>query len=486
MVLNNEQSPQALPTVQRAADLLKPVATAPNAAFAARRAYIEVLGRLGYEQLRAIKTQDGLATLQLAMREADALGARDLTHIDMSAEYAQSAGFQIEALVTLGRGEEARRIGADAGAVAQKVLALRPGYLQALRAESLIAANLGSLAVNDMREEDAITLLKNGEEASRALVQRDPGNTIAISNLGVDLRLEADAQWAAGHARESNKKYLEATEVYKDSERAGASFILNLMNARASLEIRQADVGDMEGARSTQAESVQSMEILHHGKPVGYFVLSSGECLLAYGPMGVALLNTDPPTTRRLGRDCIGRMKSLTPHGSTEEFFKNASIFYTADLVGQAEYLLGDYTSAERTLREGMEARKNWPTTNNGDRREQAEVSTWLAMALARQGRAADAESVIAPVVKLHRELAAQNHDDQWQHLELAAALYAQALTDRTHRAALLSEAAMLVARVPAEMRELRSLHQLRDRIRDEQRAPAVAMTHGTPDRGAG
>jgi hypothetical protein len=133
-----------------------------------------------------------------------------------------------------------------------------------------------------------------------------------------------------------------------------------------------------------------------------------------------------------------------------------------------------------------MEARKHWPTTNNGDRREQAEVSTWLAMALARQGRTAEAESVIAAVVKLHRGLAAQNHDDAWQRMELAAALYAQSLTDKPHRAALLDEAATLVARVPAEMRDLRSVRMWRDRIHNEQRAPAVAMTYATPDRGAG
>jgi tetratricopeptide (TPR) repeat protein len=486
MVLNNEQSPQALPTVQRAADLLKPLATAPNASFVVRRAYIEVLGRLGYEQLRAFNTQVGLATLQLAMQEADALGAKDLTHIDMSAEYAQSAGFRIEALGTLGRGDEARRVGADASAVAAKVLAIRPGYLLALRAQNLIASNLGALSINQMRNEDALVFLKIGEQASRTLARLDPGNTIALSNLGVDLRVQADALWSMGRLRESNKYFIEADEVYKDTEHAGASFILSLMNARGTLQQRQADVGDAEGLRSTQAKSEQSMQLLRRTQPTGSFVLASGECLIGFGPAEVALLKDDFATSRRLGRDCISRMRAMTPHGSTQEFFRNAGIFYSADLVGQAEYLLGDYAAAERTLREGMEARKNWPTATNGDRREEAEVSTWLAMALARQGRGADAQSVIAPIVKLHRDLATQNHDDAWQRVELAAALYAQALADKPHRAALLNEAALLVARVPAEMRDLRSVRQWRDRIHNEQRAPAVAMTRVALGRGAG
>ena len=205
MVLNNEQSPEALPTAQRAADILRPIVTAPHASLAARRANLEVLQRLGYEQLRAFKTEDGLATLQRAMREADALGARDLnlTHIDAAAQYAEAGGWQVEALLTLGRSADAQRVGADAGAVAEKVLALRPGYLLALRAQSLIASNLTGLAIDDMRLADAIMLIKRGEEASRSLAKFDPGNMIAFSNTAVDLRLHGDASWLAGRAHES-------------------------------------------------------------------------------------------------------------------------------------------------------------------------------------------------------------------------------------------------------------------------------------------
>jgi len=49
-ILSNQQSPQALPTAERAAALLKPVAEAPKASVAARRAYVEVLTGLGFEQ----------------------------------------------------------------------------------------------------------------------------------------------------------------------------------------------------------------------------------------------------------------------------------------------------------------------------------------------------------------------------------------------------------------------------------------------------
>src|SRR5450631_136708 len=231
MVLTNEQSPEALPTAQRAADILRPVATAPHASLAARRANLEVLQRLGYEQLRAFKTEDGLATLQRAMRDADALGARNLTHVDAAAQYAEAGGWAVEALVTLGRSAEAQRVGADAGAVAEKVLELRPGYLLALRAQSLIASNPTGLAIDEMRDADAMALGSRAEESSRSLAKLDPGNLIAVSNAAVDLRLHGDASWLAGRAHESLELFASATDIYSRAENSGASFVTEIGRA---------------------------------------------------------------------------------------------------------------------------------------------------------------------------------------------------------------------------------------------------------------
>jgi hypothetical protein len=487
-VFNNEQNPQALPTAERAAAILKPLAEAPRASVAARRAYVEILGRLGFEQLRVNKQDDGLATLKHEQNIEVALGARDLSEIDMAAAYAEAAGWQVEALGELGRGAEAQRVGADGNAIAAKVLERRPGYLRALRAQQLISANLGFLAIDEMRDQDAVALARVGEENSRNLAKLDPGNTIATANLAVDMRLHADASWLAGQAHEAIQTYLASELVHRKSEQAGASFVMDGMNVRTTLASRQAELGDTEGARTSQARSAADAAGLHKTEPAGSAVIVFGDCLYKYGEASVALLRADPATTRRLGRECIARGTALVPHGGNEEFFRNATIFYTADITGQAEYMLGDYAAAERTLREGMDARNHWPTRNNGDRREQAEVSTYLAMAIAREGRPAEAASVIAPVVKLHRALAARNHDDAWQRVELAAALFAEALAEKPRRTALLNEASALVARVPLEMRDLRSIHVWRDRIRAEQRgaAPSAALEPAASERGPG
>ena len=90
-------------------------------------------------------------------------------------------------------------------------------------------------------------------------------------------------------------------------------------------------------------------------------------------------------------------------------------------------------------------------------------------MALAKQGKLAESLDAIAPVVKLQRELAARNHGDVWQPTELAAALYAQALADAPHRAALLKEAAALLDAAPPALRPLHEIRQWRDRVHQAQ-----------------
>jgi len=92
-----------------------------------------------------------------------------------------------------------------------------------------------------------------------------------------------------------------------------------------------------------------------------------------------------------------------------------------------------------------------------------------------RNGHAGEAASTIAPVVKFERELAARNHGDRWQPVELAEALYVQALTVPARRAALLHEAAGLIDGLVPEVRSTHDVRQLRAWILEAQRMTAAA-----------
>ena len=87
-------------------------------------------------------------------------------------------------------------------------------------------------------------------------------------------------------------------------------------------------------------------------------------------------------------------------------------------------------------------------------------------MAQAGQGRMSEAARTIGPVLRFYRELAAKNHGDQWLPLELAGALYAEALSDPKTGAANLREAARLIDGLSRELQSTHDVRQWRERIR--------------------
>ena len=486
-IMANQGDPDALPTSQRAVDLLKPVAEAPNASAAARRAQVNVLFFLGYLQAQnQTMNEEAVATLQQSMQLAAQLGGRDLSDIDMAADYAECGTWRITALIAMGRGKEAREVAADSGAIAEKVLVLRPGHRIALHALEVMQSALTELAMSELRPVEALTLGRRGESTAQTLVTLDPKNTISYNNLAAVRMDLGEASWAAGQPHESLEYYQKAIADMAHAETAGAEFVLNQLFPLSIIAGRQADLGDSAAAESSLSSAAKFVAALHKSEAPGSALPLFGECNLHVGQEAGALWRGDLAATRRIGAEIVPQVQGITPQGGFQEFYKFACIFYPDRLKGEAEYLAGDYPAAEKSLNEALEARKHWPMSTDDTRREQVEVSTILALALAGERRNDEARQAIEPIVKFHRELAARNHGDQQQHVELARTLYAQALIEPAKRAALLREAASLLDSVPAQMRALHSVQLWRERVRAAMHEPAANLAPAVLFRGAG
>ena len=486
-ILANQQSPDALPTGQRAVELLKPIVSKPDASVAARRAYVEILFFLGYlQQQDQTMSEQAASTLRESMNLAAQLGGRDLTDLGIAAEYAECATWLSAALISLGRGQEARQAAADGETVAEQILAIQPGHRIALHALEVMQSGLTELAMSELRPVEALTLGRRGEATAQTLVTLDPKNTISYNNLAAARMDLGEASWAAGQPRESLEYYQKAIADMRHAETAGAEFVLNQLFPQSVMAGRQADLGDTAAAETTLNSSTKFVAALHSSEPQGSVLPLFGECNLRIGQEAGALWRGDAPGARRMGAEIVAMVRAIQPTGGFQEFYKHACIFYPDRLKGEAEYLLGDYAAAEQSLREALEARKHWPNSTDDGRREQAEVSTMLALALTGQRRNDDARQVIEPVVRFQRELAARNHGDQQQHVELARALYAQALIEPARRGALLQEAASLFDSVPAQMQTLRSVRIWRDRVHEAMHASAASLRPAATLRGLG
>jgi hypothetical protein len=467
-ILANQGSPEALPTGQRAVDLLRPVAESPTASIAARRAYVSVLFFLGYLQQQDQTMNDrAIATLQQSMELAAQLGGRDLSDVYMAAEYTESATWRIAALISMGRGQEARQVAAEAVPIAERVLVLQPGHRIALHALEVTQSALTELAMSELRPVEALTLGKQGEATAQTLVTLDPRNTISYNNLAAVRMDLGEASWAAGQPRESLEYYRRAIADMGHAESAGAEFVLNQLFPLSIMAGRQADLGDTSAAETALASAAKFVTALHASEAPGSPLPLFGECNLHIGQQAGALWRGDLGGSRRLGAEIVAIIQNVKPQGGFQEYYKNACIFYPDRFKGEAEYLLGDYAAAEKSLNEALEARKHWPLSNDNDRREVAEANTMLALALAGEHRSDEARGIIDPIIKFHRDLAARNHGDQQQHVELARTLYAQSVIEPANRAALLREAASLLDSVPAPMQALRSVQLWRARVRE-------------------
>jgi tetratricopeptide (TPR) repeat protein len=273
----------------------------------------------------------------------------------------------------------------------------------------------------------------------------------------------SDASWELGRPRESVDELDAALHVWP-AHMSKRALVLSLIE-RSSAIWRKANLGDTAGAARDAAEGTRAAQLWSADKKASATDVAFIDAVAAYGRSELALATGDAETARSLVSHSIARLQALQGLPPEYELHRSQLLFSLGDALGQAEYLHGDYIAAEKAMRDALAARTRYPSANNADRREAAEVSTLLAMSLARQGRIAEAREVIVPVVKLHRDLAAHNKDDHWQHLELAAALYASALTDPSKSPALLAEAGRLMASTPAEMQRLRIFVLWRERI---------------------
>ena len=466
-ILDNRNSPDAAPTEQRAVDLLRPLAGAPGASTAARRAYLETLIRVGYEQSSSNQPAACLATTQLAMELATDLGARDLEDVDAAAGYAEAGAWHITCLGLLGRNAEAMKMGEDVIAVSDRVLAQRPGHRLALHAAQVAAGGLTLVAQNSLNPAEQLRVAERDEQTSNILLGLDPRNVTSLNNLGASHGEIADALWAAGKLSNALPFYRKALDDFGAATAGGSSFEIIHASHTLSLAISQAMLGDRAGAAATLAAEAPYLAKLRADEAPGSFVPMLVEAIVRIGDAATAYTLGDVDRARQIAADSVSQLQTMQPNGSFQTNEVAVTAYYGWHTMGRVDYLHGDYAAAEREERQALAGRKQWSTAGTQDQRDLGEVSTWLAMSLARQGKFADALGEIRPVVKFQRDLSARNHGDVWQPIELAAALYAQALADPPHRAALLGEAATLLDGAAPMLKPLREIQHWRERVRE-------------------
>jgi tetratricopeptide (TPR) repeat protein len=434
-----------------------------GASFSARRAYLEALSSTGFEDLQSGKNEGTARATGQAMQIAAELGGKDLSDLQMSADYAEAGAWRVNALANLGRNDEALQAGKDALAVATAVLQQRPGYRLDLHAKQVIESMLSLVTSNQLDPQEALRYALQSQQTAGVMLQLDPNNVGILNNLAVTLSAIANSMWARGRLDEADGWNLKALQPLAKAVHGGSFFIANYAGFVSQAGASQAQAGDLTGALRTAASGQAFLDQSRLGLAQANEVMSLVDLWPQYVQADVTYERGDFAAASHLAVQAIEQTRNAKLMGAAQEFFRPGLLYWYSDLDGPAEYQLGHFALAESAEREALKWGKITLTGSIADRRQLAKDSTWLALSLARQGKLADAARVIEPIVQFDEQLLTHDHGDVWVPCELAGALYAQALAEPAQRTRLLAKSLTLLRELPSRLKTLRDVRWLRE-----------------------
>jgi len=460
---------KALTNSARAVDVLKPLATAPNASVALRRAYGEVLNMHGFLQ-RSMQQESAVATLEEARAAYRSIDDLSLTDLASAAGYAEASSWLVQTHSQFGRSEEAKRASREGLAVAAKVLDKRPGHMQALRAQALSTAPLAGLLANEMHLAEALALVNTTQHAWGALAQLDPGNVISWNNLAVSHFIKANILETMGRATDAAATW-RSTQSLAGGAPATAMTTNNLGLHAFRLAVLEAQRGNRREAGDALALGATHSEWVSKNAAPGSWNALSRPVYRRIWPVAVAEALGDYREALERGRMVAPDLDRLKPIQGPEQqgYVFSRLILHTS--MANAAYAIGDFSAADREMALVMEARNRLGDKDPGFVRAGVAERTFAALVKIRLNQPEAARALIVPALEFQRDLAPRNVDDPSQRLDLAGALYVATLAGIGNPAEQLAEAAALVDKLPTEMKGLKYVADWSGRIADEQKS---------------
>jgi tetratricopeptide (TPR) repeat protein len=446
--------------------MIQSLAERPGASRPVQKAYMQALTNLGWaEQTFDVDYEGSAKTTGRAMQIGDRLGAESLGDLPVSSLYAFAGAWRANALVNLGRYDEALRIGKMAVTVADGVLAKRPWYRLTLDAREITDGSMVDAASGTLDPAAGHGFALQEQQTAQTLSRFDPGDVGTRNNFAIALTDVCLSLWAGGRLHESLDWCHKSFAVWAGvSKRLAGGFVVQIRYLRSRLAVWQAVAGDLTGALRTAASD---LELFESGSPPrlpddsGWFA-SRFDTQIVHTE--VMYERGDFTGASGVAGQAITQLQNAKPVG-VQKLAQAYLLYDLSSIYGHAEYQLGHFELSEHAERIALQRNAilvPFAASVLANKRDGAEISTWLAMALARQGKRPQAAQIIDPVVTFEQGLLARNRGDVWVPYELAHALYAQALAEPARRDVALRKAAALLSGLSPQLQRLHDVRQWR------------------------
>ncbi len=298
------------------------------------------------------------------------------------------------------------------------------------------------------------------------MVNLDPGDVGSENNAAIAMTDVCLSLWGGGHLSEALEWCRKSFPIWAGaSQHLAGGFVVQIRYLGSRLAVWQAAAGDLTGALHA---AVSDQRLFETGSPshppsgAGWFASVLDTQIVQ---AEVSYERNDFTGASRVAERATMQLQGEKAQGSAQTLAQAYLLYDLSNIYGRAEYQLGHFGSSERAERIALARNASvlpFDASVLANKRDGAEISTWLAMALARQGKVSQAAQIIDPIVTFEQGLQARNHGDVWVPYELARALCAQALAEPKQRDVALKRAAALLSNLPPQLQRLHDIRQLR------------------------
>lgn len=443
--------------LQRAADLLRPLVYGPNPSRRVLQLYADDLNYLSHTQT----PQKSVETCQEARKILVGLGALELSDLNAAASWADTADSEARSLFTLGRIAESQALEQQVYAMAEKILARRPGDLHALADRYFAADLLARLAQRQYDHAAAADYAAKSVRAAEEEVRFNPSNLDAWSHWSVGFGLVAEQQFDRGDVAKAMAT-LHSELALAHDPRAPASVDQVLFRGWNFQAVLQAQTGDKQGAAKSAANfakvNAESVAQAAPDDPRRPLITTAAKSLDAQ-----LQLIADAPREALVGATAVAADVEKIRIPENDRFSASLrDLFLGSSLVTAAEssIRLGQYAQAEALARKWLALPAN-PLTQDDPRIKDSRARSMLAHAIALQGRGDEARKTLQPALDYFRQELKAGATGTYFRLDYAYALYVSAISQADdaagakQRKADLDAAAGQIAGASAEAQKL-------------------------------
>lgn len=475
-LLHNQQLvAEGVQPLERARELLRPVATAPGASRSLRNDYGLTLTFLGLQLVR-VASDGAVRALPLY---AEARGVFDglLAEAPDNEEYLTgSAMVDVRAAAAqslLGRSDEALQLARSSAESVDKILRSNPGYLTAINLRGIALGVRASVLASQGRLGEGLEVARQSEASYEEYVRLDRSAGRAWMNLVNARGRTAELLYAMGRVSEAIAAR-RATLAVESQIEMSSSVADRLSYAASNLAFQQAEAGEMAEAEATADLAMRLFaRSAKDERQEGITRLVADDlAVLLRGVLRNQRSGGEDEIIRQ-AKPIAARYDALPVRTEFEERWKRTMVTISHQLVLKAALQTGRWTDAESAARALLAELFTEGVRTDPARANQARRQADLALALARQGRREEARAVLEPALAFFAATLPRHPENQIWAVDAAHAQLARCwvLPDDPaslpERRAALAEARALFSRLSPELRAVRAQRELLARIEE-------------------